>query len=122
MTNQIYEDIQLSVSAESIRIFRQFSWFCLSTMEVDAPAAVRYVPTELICLPEDLAHTHLNEASEGAAAPSQLEFEIPTALMHPRVLFDVLSAANVTSVMDTLPDSERQELLVPEVYFECGSD
>lgn len=66
---------------------------------------------ELICLPDDLS-TLDHASAQPERATSAADIQVPSALAHPAVLFDVLSASNIEALIESLEPLEQHALLV----------
>jgi hypothetical protein len=67
---------------------------------------------EPICLPDDLATLDHASAQPDARATSAAVVQVPSALAHPAVMFDVLSASNIEALIESLEPLEQHALLV----------
>jgi hypothetical protein len=80
-----------------------------SSSDSYSSAASKFEP---ICLPDDLATLDRSSAQPDALATSAAEVQVPSALTHPAVLFDVLSASNIEALIESLEPLEQHSLLV----------
>jgi hypothetical protein len=80
-----------------------------SSFDSNSLTASKFEP---ICLPDDLATLDRASAQPDAHATSAAIVQVPSALAHPAVLFDVLSASNIEALIESLEPLEQHALLV----------